>query len=58
MLQRTTRRLRLTEIGKACLERRRQILLDLDEADRIAGGLHATPRKRIYWPAHTLDGSL
>jgi DNA-binding transcriptional LysR family regulator len=50
LLQRTTRRVSLTEIGKAYLERTRRILLDLDEADRIAGALHATPRGplRIY----------
>jgi DNA-binding transcriptional LysR family regulator len=50
LLQRTTRRVSLTEIGKAYLERTRPILLDLDEADRIAGALHATPRGplRIY----------
>jgi DNA-binding transcriptional LysR family regulator len=50
LLQRTTRRVGLTEIGKAYLERTRQILLDLDEADRVAAALHATPRGplRIY----------
>jgi DNA-binding transcriptional LysR family regulator len=50
LLQRTTRRVSLTGVGKAYLERTRQILLDLDEADRVAAELHATPRGplRIY----------
>ena len=44
LLNRTTRRVSLTEIGRAYYERSTQILADLDEADRIAGDLHATPR--------------
>jgi DNA-binding transcriptional LysR family regulator len=44
LLQRTTRRVSLTEIGKAYLERTRPIVLDLDEADRIASAQQATPR--------------
>ena len=44
LLNRTTRRVSLTEIGQAYYERSTRILQDLEEADRIAGALHATPR--------------
>jgi DNA-binding transcriptional LysR family regulator len=44
LLNRTTRKVSLTEIGKAYYERSRQILVDLDDADRIADALHSTPR--------------
>lgn len=44
LLNRTTRKVSLTEIGKAYYERSRQILVDLDEADRIADSLHSAPR--------------
>ena len=37
LVNRTTRRLALTEIGESYLERARRILLDLDEADALAG---------------------
>jgi DNA-binding transcriptional LysR family regulator len=44
LLNRTTRKVSLTEIGKTYYERSSQILLDLEEADRVVGALHATPR--------------
>jgi DNA-binding transcriptional LysR family regulator len=44
LLNRTTRKVSLTEIGKAYYERSKQILNDLDDADRIADQLHSTPR--------------
>ena len=44
LLQRTTRKVSLTEIGRSYYERSTQILADLEEADRIAGALHSTPR--------------
>jgi DNA-binding transcriptional LysR family regulator len=44
LLNRTTRKVSLTEIGRSYYERSIQILADLEEADRIAGALHATPR--------------
>ena len=44
LLNRTTRKVSLTEIGQAYYERAIQVLADLEEADRIAGALHATPR--------------
>jgi DNA-binding transcriptional LysR family regulator len=44
LLNRTTRRVHLTEIGQAYYERSRQILADLEDADRMAGAAQATPR--------------
>lgn len=44
LLNRTTRKVSLTEIGKAYYERCTQILGDMEEADRIAGALQSTPR--------------
>ena len=50
LLNRTTRKLGLTEIGKANYERGTQILAELEDADRAAGALHSTPRGtlRLY----------
>jgi DNA-binding transcriptional LysR family regulator len=50
LLNRTTRKVSLTEIGKTYYERSSQILLDLDEADRVASALHAIPQGtlRLY----------
>jgi len=44
LLNRTTRKVSLTDIGRAYYERSSQILAELEEADRIAGALQATPR--------------
>ncbi len=44
LLNRTTRKVSLTEIGKAYYERSKQILVDLEDADRIADALNSTPR--------------
>jgi DNA-binding transcriptional LysR family regulator len=44
LLNRTTRKVSLTEIGKTYYERSKQILSDLEEADRIADALNSTPR--------------
>jgi DNA-binding transcriptional LysR family regulator len=50
LLNRTTRKVSLTDIGKAYYDRSRQVLMDLEEADQIAGAQQATPRGqlRIY----------
>jgi DNA-binding transcriptional LysR family regulator len=50
LLNRTTRRVGLTEIGREYYERCVQILHELDEADRVANALQLTPRGqlRIY----------
>jgi DNA-binding transcriptional LysR family regulator len=44
LLNRTTRRLALTEVGEAYLERTRRILAELDDADALAGSATAQPR--------------
>src|SRR3546814_18004452 len=54
LLNRTTRKVSLTEIGKAYYERSTQILADLEEADRMAASLLAEPRGtlRLYTGTH------
>ncbi|PCK78506.1 LysR family transcriptional regulator [Rhizobium sophoriradicis] len=44
LLNRTTRKVSLTETGKYYYERSSQILAELDEAERTAGALSTTPR--------------
>ncbi|RFB96722.1 LysR family transcriptional regulator [Rhizobium leguminosarum bv. trifolii] len=44
LLNRTTRKVSLTETGKYYYERSSQILAELDEADRTVGALNTTPR--------------
>jgi DNA-binding transcriptional LysR family regulator len=44
LLNRTTRKVSLTEVGKAYYERCTQILTDLEQADQIANVLQSTPR--------------
>lgn len=44
LLNRTTRKVSLTETGKYYYERSSQILAELEEADRAAGALSSTPR--------------
>ena len=53
LLNRTTRKVSLTDIGKEYYERSRQVLTDLEEADQIAGAQQATPQGqlRIYTSA-------
>ncbi len=54
LLNRTTRRVSLTEIGKAYYDRSTQILADLEQADDVAAALQSTPRGtlRIYCMTH------
>lgn len=47
LLNRTTRRQSLTEVGRLYYERCRQILADLEDADRTASQLRAAPRGRL-----------
>jgi DNA-binding transcriptional LysR family regulator len=47
LLNRTTRRVSLTEIGRSYYERCAQILHDLEEADETAGAQQATPRGQL-----------
>ena len=44
LLNRSTRKISLTEVGGAYYERSKQILADLDDADRIAHAQHSSPR--------------
>src|SRR3546814_885893 len=53
LLNRTTRKVSLTEVGKAYYERSTQILADLDEADRIAGAQQATPQGTLHLHTNT-----
>src|SRR4029077_13316383 len=54
LLNRTTRKVRLTQVGRAYYDRCVQILADIEQADDIAGALQSTPRGtlRIYTATH------
>jgi DNA-binding transcriptional LysR family regulator len=47
LLNRTTRKVNLTDVGQAYYERCVQILADLEQADQMAGALQSTPRGRL-----------
>lgn len=47
LLNRTTRRVLITESGQALYERTLQMLVDLQEAEAAASGNNATPRSSI-----------
>ncbi len=57
LLQRTTRKVSLTEVGKAYYDRCVQILADIEQADDIAGAQQSTPRGtlRIYTATHIVQ---
>ena len=57
LLQRTTRKVSLTDIGKAYYDRATQILADLEQADDIAGASQSTPRGtlRVYTATHIVQ---
>ena len=57
LLNRTTRKVSLTEVGKAYYDRAIQILADIEQADDIAGALQSTPRGtlRIYTATHVVQ---
>ena len=54
LLNRTTRKVSLTEVGKAYYDRAVQILADIEQADDIAGALQTVPpgTLRIYTNTH------
>ena len=54
LLNRTTRKVSLTDVGKAYYDRCTQILSDLEQADEIASALQSTPRGtlRVYTAFH------
>ncbi|MNO77260.1 HTH-type transcriptional regulator DmlR [compost metagenome] len=54
LLHRTTRRLALTETGERYLQRCRQIIGEVDEAEAEASGAHLRPRGRLR--VHSLTG--
>ena len=53
LLNRTTRKVSLTDIGTSYHERCLQILADLEEADSMAEALHSTPRGRLRLHTNT-----
>src|SRR5487761_2159278 len=57
VLKRTTRKVSLTEVGKAYYDRAIQILADIEQADDIAGALQSRPRGtlRIYTATHVVQ---
>ncbi len=57
LLNRTTRKVSLTEVGKAYYDRCVQILADIEQADDIAGALQSTPRGilRVYTNTHLVQ---
>ena len=57
LLQRTTRKVSLTEVGKAYYDRCIQILADLEQADDVAGASQSIPRGtlRIYTATHIVQ---
>jgi DNA-binding transcriptional LysR family regulator len=58
LLQRTTRSVTLTDAGARYLQRARQILMDLDEADGSAQAERATPAGRFVVSASAVFGRL
>lgn len=54
LLNRTTRKVSLTEVGRAYYDRATQILADLEQADDIASALQSTPRGtlRVHSATH------
>src|SRR3982751_1033390 len=44
LLERTTRRVRVNEVGQAYYDKAARVLAELDEADRAARRLHQEPR--------------
>jgi DNA-binding transcriptional LysR family regulator len=57
LLQRTTRKVSLTDVGKAYYDRCIQILSDIEQADDLAGAQQSTPRGtlRIYTGTHVVQ---
>jgi DNA-binding transcriptional LysR family regulator len=57
LLNRTTRKVSLNEVGKAYYGRCTQILADIEQADEVAGALQSKPRGtlRIYTGTHIVQ---
>lgn len=58
LLQRTTRRLSLTEVGQAYFARAKRILEELADADEEAGDLQASPRGELRVAAPITFGAM
>ncbi|MCB1886005.1 MAG: LysR family transcriptional regulator [Rhodocyclaceae bacterium] len=58
LLQRSTRRVRLTEAGTRYLDDARRLLAEVDAADEAAAGINATPRGDLAVTASALFGQL
>jgi DNA-binding transcriptional LysR family regulator len=58
LLQRSTRSVRLTEVGARFLDDCRRILAELDEAEASAGGAHAAPQGQLAITASSMFGRL
>ncbi|QDQ26254.1 LysR family transcriptional regulator [Chitinimonas arctica] len=58
LLERTTRSVRVTEVGQRYLDDARRIIAAADEADAAAAGINATPRGHLAVTAPVLFGKL
>ena len=58
LLLRTTRSLRLTDAGERFLADCRRIVMDLEDAEAAAGGVHAQPRGTLAITAPSMFGRL
>lgn len=58
LLHRTTRRVRMTELGRRFLEDCKRILAELDEAEASAAGTHGEPRGQLVITAPDLFGHM
>lgn len=58
LLSRSTRLVRVTEVGVRYLEDARKIMSELAEADETAAGINATPRGRLVVTAPVLFGRI
>src|ERR1700746_1127267 len=54
LLNRTTRKVSVTEVGQAYYDRCVQILSDIEQADDIAGALQSTPRGTLRIYTHSI----
>jgi DNA-binding transcriptional LysR family regulator len=58
LLHRSTRSVRLTDIGERFLDDCRRVLADLEEAEALAGGAHAVPQGQLAITAPAMFGRL
>jgi len=58
LLHRSTRSVRLTEVGARFLDDCRRILAELDEAEASAGGAHAAPQGQLAITAPSIFGRM